>query len=74
MSELIIAHITSHDSITKLGYDRDGGPCFAMPPRPYFIRLPSGMRHHYRTEADARRSNYWPGSARDDLARTSDTT
>ena len=26
----------------------------------YYVELPSGMRHWFRTERDARSSQYWP--------------
>ena len=45
----------------RLGFNRLGGGC-CVPARPYYVRLPSGMRHWYETEEDARRSQYWPHS------------
>ena len=47
---------------TLLGVAPGGGPN-VCPPRPFFVRLPSGMRHWFKTEQAARRSQYWPGVA-----------
>lgn len=47
---------------TVLGFDRNGGPGGCYPMRPFFVRLPGGMQHHFESEADARRSSYWPSS------------
>ena len=42
-----------------LGLDHARGPvCF--PPRPFYVELPSGLRHHFESEVDARESAYWP--------------
>ena len=47
------------DGDTLLGVDPNGGPN-ACPPRPFFVRLPSGMRHWFESEHAARDSQYWP--------------
>ena len=50
------------DGDTLLGVAPGGGPN-ACPPRPFFVRLPSGMRHWYETADAARDSQYWPAVA-----------
>jgi hypothetical protein len=37
------------------------GPCGAYPMRPFAVVLPSGMTHHFESQAKARASQYWPG-------------
>ncbi len=47
------------DGDTLLGVAPAGGPN-CCPPRPFFVRLPSGMHHWYESEHAARSSRYWP--------------
>lgn len=46
---------------TTLGIVQTGGPC-SYPIRPFFVELPSGMRHWFETIEDARSSQYWPNA------------
>jgi hypothetical protein len=44
---------------TKLGFDPDMATC-CFPARPFYVELPSGLRHTFESERDARNSQYWP--------------
>ena len=46
-----------------LGYDTDGASSPVWPKHCYFIELPGGMRHWFKTEQEAKKSQYWPLSA-----------
>ena len=43
---------------TILGHSSYSPACFPL--RPFFIQLPSGLRHHFESELQARECQYWP--------------
>ena len=46
---------------TRLGICPKSGPC-SYPLRPFFVELPSGLRHWFESELTARESQYWPSA------------
>jgi hypothetical protein len=58
---LIIAQTRSaQGETTWLGCSAEDAPA-SYPLRPFYLELPSGMRHWFTSEERARASQYWPG-------------
>ena len=55
-------HTTLDGSKIKLGICAKSGP-MSYPMRPFFVELPSGLRHWFESEPTARESQYWPDNA-----------
>ena len=47
---------------TILGRDPNGGPGGCYPLCPYYVRLPSGLRHWFESWGAAEKSQYWTGA------------
>ena len=60
MTESILAiHTGATGDKTRLGICAKTAPA-SYPLRPFFIELPSKLRHWYESEFHARESQYWP--------------